>query len=142
MANELESAGDGPAAVVRAFIAAMNEWEKAAWARARALRGTDRADEHWEEAGRTLAIVHEAFLTPRKRVYAEQPSFQNPPAYDPAKESVTDETVSGKRATVETLRNAVLGGGAYRYALQHDGTRWRIDSLKWQADGKWQSSIL
>ncbi len=60
----------------------MNEWELASWERMRQLRGTERSQEHWSEAARTLALVHSTHLTPRQRVYAEQPTFQHPPAYD------------------------------------------------------------
>ncbi len=133
---------EAPAAVVSAFIAAMNEWERDSWTRSRQFRGTERAHEHWAEAGRTLALIHAAYLTPKRRVYAEQPTFQHPPAYDPGKESITAASVTGRKALVETTRTGVLGAGRYQYVLHCHESGWLIDGVQHFAEGQWKRAIL
>jgi hypothetical protein len=47
-----------------------------------------------------------------------------------------------KRAYVITLREAILGGGRYRYALIRKQGLWLIDGLKHEFNSDWQNAIL
>lgn len=133
---------EAAATAVEAFIAAKNEWEVASWKRMREARGTEQSQEHWAEAARTLALVHDVYLTPRRRAYAEQPSFQHPPSYDLKREAVTASSIEGNKAFVETTKTGVLGAGRYRYSLQLRDSQWLVDSVKQLIDGQWKSHVL
>lgn len=133
---------EAAAHAVEAFIVAMNEWEIASWERMRQFHGTERSDEHWAEAARTLTLLQGTHLTPRRRVYAEQPSFGHPPAYDIKREAVTASSIEGKKAVVETARTGALSAGQYKYVLRFQESRWLIDSVKKLANGQWKTHIL
>lgn len=133
---------DEPTSVVRHFITAMNAWERAAWqARMEAREGPDPSAYQAQVRAKVEAIFR-TFCTPKDRPYGRQASFQNPPEYDPAKETDIDCQVSGNRAIVDTERQAVLGGGRYRYTLRRIAGRWLIDNLKWMSGDKWVPAVL
>ncbi len=136
------SSSDSPSDVIAAFLSAMNTWELACWDRMRAVRGTAKADSHWDQAREDLMSIHAQYLTPHQRVYAEQPTFQKPPRYDPGKESVIASSIDGKVAIVQTMRVMGLGGGQFQYKLQLIDSCWRIDNVKKLFSGKWQSHIF
>lgn len=120
----------------------MYEWELASWARSRQFHGTERAAEHWAETGAAHALIQATYLGPKRRVYAAQPTFQRPPAYDPSKERIVSSSVEGKNAVVETTRASVLGSGQYQYTLHLHPSGWLIDSAKWFSQGSWQRVVL
>jgi hypothetical protein len=132
---------ESPQAVVESFIRAMNAWELEATNLSRQCRKTSEPEAYWPEIKKKLAVIHEQFLSPRKRVYASEPSFQRPPAYDPQKETIVLVEVESSQARVETHRKAMLGGGQYRYLLQKTGGKWLIDSVKYLSGEKWKRHI-
>lgn len=69
--------------------------------------------------------------------------FQKPPEYDPGSEAVVSVTVrSPSGATVETQRDATLGGGRYRYLLRRGAGTWLIDSVQHFDGETWRRHIL
>lgn len=141
MIEQHPQSDESPQTIVESFICAMNAWELEAADLSRQCRNTSEPEAYWPEIRKKLAVIHEQFLTPRKRVYASEPSFQRPPAYDPQKENICLVEVESRQATVETHRKAVLGGGQYRYLLQKIAGKWLIDSVKHLSGGKWKRHI-
>ena len=133
----------GPSAMVESFIAAMNAWEIA----------TASAHRRARDAGLGAAfdgnrpMLAEIFLqhcTPRDRPYGRlaAPTFQRPPEYDPATESIVETTIKKAGvAWVETHRAASLGG-RFRYTLHLRSGRWAIDSVARLGGGGWVKETL
>jgi hypothetical protein len=142
MSAETSTLAEEPRSTVEAFISAMNRWEIDAWQLSRTHRNSPEPGAYWPEIQRALLTIHQTLCTPKRRVYASQPTFQKPPGYDPATEKVTAVSVEGRRALVDTQRNAILGSGQYRYVLHKKGDRWLIDNVKFFSDGKWTPHIL
>lgn len=140
--NDARCDYNDPESVVHAFIAAMNQWERDAWQAMRAVRDSDQPASYQAETLRKLHAVFAAYCTSRKRPYGRQGSFQNPPEYDPQNETVHSSSVEKSRASVDTIRNAILAGGRHRYILHRQAGQWRIDSVKHEHDGNWEISIL
>lgn len=135
----------GPANVVRAFILDMNAWEIEANAARRRARDTPQPDSYQGAIQASVAEIFRRRCTDRVRGQGRvlNPSFQRPPEYDPRTETVQSETIDGpSRATVETRRDAILGGGRYRYTLHRRQGAWLIDSLQHFEDDTWQRWIL
>ncbi len=130
-----------PDAIVTAFIEAMHVWEVNAWAASRRARGTPQAEDYQVEVSAACDRVFAQFCTPRKRPYGRNASFSKPPEYDPATERIVATRISGNKAEVDTLRQALLGG-PFRYVLHRRDGRWLIDSLKSEQDGQWRPDIL
>jgi hypothetical protein len=123
--------------VVAAFIRAMHEWELASWAAARACRDSDDPGSYLAGVAEACSRIFKAYCTPRDRPYGRQNSFSRPPDYDPERETVGAQSIKGRIATVDTTREAVIGGGEHRYVLHLVGGEWLIDNLKIEQDGKW-----
>lgn len=135
---EQQTLPKSPAEVVVAFINAMNAWEISCYERARKVRGTDSSESEWAKFHIELLSIHALYLTLRKRVYAEQVSFQKPPGYDASKESVISCTIEGKVALVQTMRVITLGSGQFQYKVRLIDSVWRIDNLKKLVNGTWK----
>lgn len=134
---------EDPNSVLRAFIEAMNLWEKDSWELSQAATAEDPSA-YQEDVNRNMDLVFQAYCTPKERKNGRQGSFQHPPMYDPAIESIESSSVAKneKKAFVETNREAKLGGGKYRYTLLRQKERWLIDSVKRLRDEIWENSIL
>ncbi len=137
-----ESQAPTPEAVVGAFIAAMNRWELQAWEARRRARGTPTPESYWPEVTAALERVFAEFCTARKRKQDRAESFQKPPEYDPDTERIVASESSDDRAFVDTERQALLGGGRYRYTLHRKNGRWLVDNLQHHSEGKWVRCIL
>jgi len=133
---------NSPHEVIVAFIDAMNAWEISCVERARKLRGTDSTEALWGPFREELLSIHALYLTSRKRVYAEQVTFQKPPKYDSSKESVISSSIEGKTAVVQTRRVMLLGGGRYEYKLKLIDSFWKIDTVKRLVNDQWKPHIL
>lgn len=140
--NELHrQSDDSPQTTVESFISAMNAWELEATDLSRECRKTAEPEAYWPEIKKKLAVIHEQFLKQRKRVYASEPTFQRPTAYDSQNENVTLVEVESLQATVATYRNALIGGGQYRYILKKIEGKWLIDSVKYLSGEKLKRHI-
>ena len=130
---------DDPKAVVATFIRAMNAWELFASGLSKEDGITSRATVKEE-----VDAVFACFCTQKDRPYGRLGSFQSPPEYDPDHEEIIGFTIeSSKKAFVDTRREAVLGGGEYRYALHLSDGKWLIDNLKFkEPDGSYSKAIL
>ena len=82
---EQKTLSNSPSEVVVNFINAMNAWEISCYERARKVQGADKSESEWAKFHSELLSIHSLYLTPRKRVYAEQVTFQKPPGYDASK---------------------------------------------------------
>lgn len=135
---------EDPASVVAAFIEAMNQWEIESWKASRDARDTADPASYQAAVLQNMNQVFATYCTDKDRKQGRSGSFQKPPEYDPATERTLSTSLEddGKRAIVETERQAILGGGRYRYVLHRKGNQWRIDNLKYEYDGKWQQAIL
>jgi NTF2 fold immunity protein len=135
---------ENPSSVVTAFITAMNGWEFASWRAHRACRDSDNPGAYQTGVVQELNRIFAAFCTPKERRQGRGCSFQRPPEYDPARETVVTTVFeeTRRRAYVTTQRDAVLGGGAYRYTLFMWHGKWLIDNVKYEEDGVWRSEIL
>ena len=133
-----------PSSVVTAFIAAMNAWELEAWKVQRACRESSDPSAYQSTVIEEVNQVFNMYCTSRERKFGRNGSFQQPPEYDPASESIVDETVdnSQRRAYVTTKRRAVLGDGVYRYTLIEKRGKWLIDNVRFNVDGQWDKHIL
>ena len=122
----------------------MNGWEIECWKSQRACRDATDPSSYQVEVRRKMDAIFLEFCTPKERKLGRQGSFQKPPEYDPEKEEVFETTLDEvrKRAYVTTHREAVLGGGRYRYALVRKHGRWLIDTLKHERNGEWENRIL
>ena len=130
---------DDPESVVSGFIASMNFWEIQAWT----LSKKSKDGQIWAEILRAQEAVFASFCTPKDRPFGRNGSFQKPPEYDPQNESIVASDFEREdRAHVETQREALLGGGRYRYTLYRRGGRWLIDNIKFYEAGTWTRSIL
>jgi hypothetical protein len=128
--------------VVAAFVRAMNEWERGAWAARRLVRGTAMPESYYPGATASLERLFAEYCTPRERPHGRLGSFQHPPEYDPKSERVVGSRIEGRRAIVETERESGLGAGRLRYSLQPHGERWLIDNLRQLVGDKWQRATL
>ncbi len=135
---------DDPASVVSAFLAAMNGWEVGAWQSQRACRDSDDPSSHQAGVLSDMAAIFALYCTPKERKFGRNGSFQKPTEYDPAHECVLHPEVGEdrKRAFVTTLRETVLSGERYRYALVREQGRWHIDTLKREFNNDWENAIL
>ena len=145
MNNRLPECDFGdPGSVVTAFITAMNAWEIAAWKAQRASRESGNQSAYQSPVLAEMNRIFRAYCTPKERKRGRKGSFQRPPEYDPDNEAIMDVAVDDgqRRAFVTTKRQAVLGGGAYRYTLHNRHGKWLIENLKRESDGKWINHIL
>jgi hypothetical protein len=129
---------------VTAFIAAMNGWEIASWKAQRACRESDDPSAYQPGVLHEMIRIFANYCIPKERKYGRNGSFQKPPEYDPACERVVDVAIddSRRRAYVTTQREAILGGGTYRYTLLARHKKWLIDNVKQEVDGTWNNSVL
>jgi hypothetical protein len=79
----------------------------------RAVRNSEDPAAYQGEAKMKLDTIFQAYCTQKDRPYGRLGSFQNPPEYDPAKEQILFSTIEKRKANVDTMRDAVLGGGKY-----------------------------
>ena len=135
---------EDPASVVSCFIQAMNQWETESWQAMRSCRTSQDPSSYQSDVKARMDAVFARFCTPRERKYGRNSSFQNPPEYDPRREKILGVEVDegGKRASVTTNREAVLGGGRRKYTLIRRSAGWRIDTLRREICGEWKSAIL
>ena len=133
-----------PGSVVMAFIGAMNLWEIESWQASQAASEAGTPAAYLEEVNLNMSQVFQAFCTPKERKNGRQGSFQHPPQYDPQNEKIESDSIAknGKKAFVETQREAAFGGGAYRYTLTKPADRWLIDSVKRLRDETWENAVL
>lgn len=131
-----------PSQVVADFIQAMHEWELASWAARHACRDSGDPSSYQAGVAEACDLVFGAHCTSKDRPHGRQGSFSKPPEYDPAREVIGATSIDGDAATVDTTREAVLGGGNFRYVLHLVGGNWLIDNLKVERDGKWCKAIL
>ena len=120
---------DNPESVVLYFIAAMHQWELDSHTSRRAVRDSGDPASYQPNVAAAMADVFSQFCTPKPRPNGRNASFQNPPEYDPAHESIQSSEIHGSTASVCTNRDAVLGG-LFRYTLKRIDSRWLIDTLK------------
>jgi hypothetical protein len=133
-----------PGDVVRAFIAAMHDWEKFA---AKTITDATRKGENGFDPKYGIqaaqAAVFQQFCTPKPRPYGRQSSFSKPPEYQPEHETILEVTLAtSRRAEVHTQQGT---GFKHRrnYILLLRNGKWLIDSVKWQEfDGKWSNGVL
>ena len=135
---------EDPQSVVAALIAAMNAWVLTAWKAKRACRYGRDQSAYLSAVLTEMNRIFGAYCTPKERKFGRKGSFQRPPEYDPANENITNVEVDDdrRRAYVTTQRQAVIGGGTYRYTLHRKHGKWLIDNLKFKTGGKWNSHIL
>lgn len=131
-----------PESVVAAFIAAMNDWERAAYAASREARNTDRPDSFWPGVRAGCRRVFAELCTPREDTGGREDTFSASPEYDPARERIVGSAAEGDIAHVDTEREAELGGGLYRYALRRRDGRWLIHDLAQRTDDGWEPAVL
>jgi len=129
---------DDPKTVVATFIRAMNAWELSA------AGLTKDGITSWPIIKQEVDTIFACFCTPKDRPCGRLGSFQSPPEYDPAHEEIIDFTMeSPKKSFVDTRREAVLGGGEYRYVLHLCDGKWLIDNLKLkEPDGSYSKAML
>ena len=138
---------DNPESVVMAFITAMNAWEKESFRLHREARGSADPASYHSMVLEEMQDIFAKYCTLKERPYGRHGSFQNPPEYDPQSEKIIGSGIDpepGKqgRAFVETEREAILGGGVYKYVLYKKSGRWLIDNLKCEVDNNWVRHIL
>jgi hypothetical protein len=132
-----------PESVVSCFIHAMHQWELDSHALSRSARNSEDPSSYQSSVLASMVAISDRFCTPKPRTYGRNGSFQNPPEYDPQRESINECEIKGSRASVFTYRDSILGGGRYRYSLKRRANRWLIDTLKWfNEDGSESSAIL
>ncbi len=90
----------------------------------------------------SLQRLFAEFCTPRERTYGRLGSFQHPPEYDPDSECVLGSRIEGRRAIVDTYREAALGAGRLRYTPHCRGDRWLIDDVRQLVVHTWQRATL
>jgi hypothetical protein len=138
-------AGQEPADVVRGFIAAMNAWEIDAHAASRLARDSPQPDSYQGKIRAGVTAIFGCFCTDRERKQGRvlNPVFQKPPEYDPGSETVVSVTARNSSSiAVETKRDAILGGGRYRYLLRRGAGTWLIDNVQRFDGGTWRQHIL
>jgi hypothetical protein len=131
-----------PDGVVRAFIQAMHDWEVSAWQASRARQNDPSAAPSEAQVKAGLDAVFAEFCTPKDRPFGRAGSYQHPPEYDPERERVVGCTVRERKAEVETEREAVPGGGPWRYTLHLHNGQWLIDGVKWKDATTWKRGVL
>lgn len=132
---------DDPTSVVCAFIAAMNKWEISCADASKSAKASGNQSD-WKWVLGTMNDVFGIYCTFKPRPHGRQGSFQRPPEYDPEKEKIISSSIDGQRSMVDTTREAVLGGGNYRYTLLRQAGQWRIDNVKFDEGESWRNAIL
>ena len=130
-----------PESVVLCFIAAMHQWELNSHASQRAARDSTDPASYQPSVAVAMADVFSKFCTPKPRPHGRNASFQNPPEYNPAHESIRSTTIDGASASVLTNRDAVFGG-PFRYTLKRIDNRWLIDTLRQRNDDGSESPAI
>lgn len=135
---------DDPASVVGAFIVVMNRWEIESWKARRDARDTADPASYQQVVLQNMNKIFATYCTDKERKQGRSGSFQKPPEYDPSSEEILSTTIddNNKMAIVETERQAILGGGRYRYVLYRRDNKWLIDNLKYEYEGEWERAIL
>lgn len=135
MDNEIDYSN--PEEVVSNFIVAMNEWELEANHLSKSGEGFDAIIE-------SMNKVFDLFCTQKERPYGRKGSFQKPPEYDPKSESIVSSNIEkSDKAIVITSREAILGGGIYKYVLYKKSGKWLIDNIKFKENkGNFTNAIL
>ena len=131
-----------PESVTRSFIEAMHHWEIESEQARRAARKTEDPASCQLSSREKVNEIFQFFCTQKERKYGRQGSFQSPPEYDPEKEKIIAAKEEGNLAEVESEREAILGGGRYRYVLRKQNGRWLIDTLKFYDLDDWKPHIL
>ena len=138
----LEINYDNPESVVSGFIESMNKWEIESDNIDTKYRDSGNPEKKWDEIRKNMDMVFASFCTEKQRPYGRQGSYQRPPGYDPKNETIVESCINKNRAHVITNRNAILGGGKYKYVLHKKSGKWLIDNVKNEQDGKFVNSIL
>lgn len=131
-----------PEARVAAFIRAMHAWELASWDASRKARGAPDPASYRPGVEAALDRVFAEFCAAPGVPEGRAASFQRPPGYDPALERIAGCDAAADRASVETERDALLGGGRRRYRLVRTGGRWRIDGADERRRDGWAAAML
>lgn len=126
-----------PESVVRKFISAMNTWEIESHNLSKQGKGFEIITENMNK-------IFELYCTKKERPYGRNGSYQRPPEYDPETETIIKSTVEKQnKALVITSRNAILGGGIYKYVLYKKSGKWLIDNLKFEeSEGNYTNAVL
>ncbi|MCP3931776.1 MAG: hypothetical protein GY705_22095 [Bacteroidetes bacterium] len=133
---------DDPVSVVSAFIVVMNRWEIHSWKSMRAVRNSNDPSSYQNSSIQLMEEIFSFYCNKKERKYGRLGTFQNPPEYNPDAEKVISKVIEGKKAVVETERDAILGGGRYQYVLYRKDNNWLIDNLKHQYKEQWEKAIL
>jgi NTF2 fold immunity protein len=137
--------------VLQSFFAEMHSWETEAYRGYKAInwQSVTREEVNAEKAMRRKQL-EEIFVkyceagSAAKRLEGTRLSCQDPPAYDPAKESIVSLDVKRAKAVVET-KQAFGFRWKKRYELVERDGSWKIrDNAKsaGEASPKWSSDIL
>lgn len=124
-----------PQTVVTAFIEAMNAWEIETEDFHYKNRKSGNHKEIWRTTNYSLAAIFADLCTSKERPHGRDGRFQKPPEYDPKNDVIKTVDLSGRRAKVETFREAILGRGRYQYVLIKQFDRWFIDNVKHRLSG-------
>ncbi len=143
-AGDLAPADADPATLVRAFIAAMHDWELSAEAAraAAVLAGENPFDpKNGIRAGQDAVFAR--FCTLKRRTCGRLGSFCRPPEYQPTHEPVLEVTVESARRTVVQTQPETGFKDRRMYVLLRRGGRWLLDSVKSRRhDGTWHNGVL
>lgn len=142
--NEIQVGTPSPVQVLRAFMTAMNEWERNSYQEFEKVRN---GDGDWiSERQHRLQGINEIFAqycTPKDRPLGRQGSFGHPPEYDPETEQVLEIVEESKRRVVIYTQEGTRFRNKCRYVLLCKGDKWLLDSKQWQdVEGKWQRGAL
>jgi hypothetical protein len=131
-----------PESVTRSFIESMYKWEVESEQARCAARKTEDPASYQPGSMEKMSEIFQVFCTPKERKYGRKGTFQSPPEYDPQKEQIIEAREEGDLAQVESEREAILGGGRYRYILKKMNERWFIDRLEHNDLDAWKPHIL
>jgi hypothetical protein len=131
-----------PDDVLKAFFAAMFQWEEEAYQASDVAKKSGRGQPVKQLLQQKMAILSK-YCTPKRRVYSEAVSITRPSSYDHRTQPITRiEAESGSRVVIYTQQ---LTGfqNEQRFVLLRRGGKWLMDSMQWRCGGvKWERGIL
>ena len=131
-----------PDVVVLDFIFAMNRWEVFAWTARREATRSEDPSSHLRAVTQALAEVFAQHCTPRELTLERASSFENPPRYDPSRETVVELQVDTESSIVTTKRLTTAGSVRFQYGLVLAEGAWLIDRLRKRDGATWVPAAL
>jgi hypothetical protein len=125
-----------PTSVLRAFMAAMNEWERRARVACDAYKGRYLPSNALNSFWRELGIIFDKYCAPRtgdRRGRLQYRSVGMIPTYDTATEDIVEVLARPRRRVEISTRRGDPKAfpREFIYVLEQDGDRWLLKRKKW-----------